>query len=234
MRKTILLIFFLTISLASIFGESRFTFEHQDSSAIGLGEFFQFEGFIINISTDTLQLTTNRINLTEPPLDWSCSMCIVFCLPPFIDTYDFTLNPGDSAWFSLDVYPFEITGTGVWSIVVIDSSTMEADTAEYSVTYGTQSVKHELPTPQNFELMNIYPNPTNASFTVTFDQLNPGEYDLKLFDVAGHLVEQRSFQATRSARQSLNWDADALSSGNYLLQIQRGALAWSRQLTIVK
>jgi len=235
MRRVAIL--FFVLSLITVSAESRFVFDHQDSSITGLGEFYQFEAFIINTSDDTLQLTANRISLAEAPLEWSCSMCVVYCLPPFIDVYDFTLNPGDSAWFSLDVYPFETDGTGVWSITIIDSSTMDADTAQYGVTYGSTGIQSETTqpmTPQDIELLNLFPNPTNASFTLTLDQMIPGDYNLSLFDLLGHEVDRRAIHISHSTRQNVSWDANALSSGNYFVQVRGGGKVWLQQITIVK
>lgn len=232
MRKMIILL--LVFSAVTLFGEDRFVFDHQDSSATGLGEFFQFEAFIINTSSDTLQLTANRISLIPAPWEWSCSMCVVYCLPPFMDTYDFTLDPGDSAWFSLDVYPFEMEGTGVWSIIIVDSSTMDADTAEYAVTYGSTGVIDDSITPQNIALLGLYPNPTNASFTITFEQMLPGDYHLILFDLLGRQVENRLVHIAHTTRTAITWNADGLSSGNYVVQVQGGGKTWIKHLSVVK
>ncbi len=235
-KKNILKAGLLTLLLLSVgFAQTSFVFEHQDTSVTGTDEFYEFEGYIINTSGDTLNLTVVRQPLIEPPLDWSCSMCVVFCLPPFIDSYDFTLAPSDSAWFALDVYPFDVAGTGRWSIIVIDSSTMAADTASYSVTYGSTSLRGETVSLKDNEIVSAYPNPANAAFTTLLRNLNAGNFQIALYDISGReIMNKQIIIQPNQAKYRLLWDASELSSGVYTVRVQGEQQSWIQHLTIVK
>ena len=229
------IIFFVLVLTLVTFGQTNFTFEHQDTSVTGLEDYYQFDAHIINTSAETLHLTANRLHVVEAPTEWSCSMCIgITCLPPFIDVNDFTVEPGDTALFSLDVYPLSVEGTGTWSIVIIDSSTMAADTATYTVTYGTSGINSDAYSPENFNLVRIYPNPTNAFFTAEFNHLTPGNYDLLLYDLQGRLVGQRNLNILPSGTRRISWNANNLTSGNYFLRVTGGGKSWLQRVTVIK
>lgn len=226
----------LLLSMAGM-AQSRFSFIHQDTSVAGLHEYYQFEAWIHNTSSDTLQLTTNRLYRTIPPVEWSASMCIeIVCLPPHVDVYDFALPPGDSAWFALDVYPFEVDGIGEWSIEVIDSTTMEADTADFTYIFGAIGVADESKSlvPEDFGLVQVYPNPTNATFNTILQNMSPGQYELTLFDISGRTIETRWLKLNTSGKYHLSWEVDGYTSGNYLLRIAGGESVWLKRVTIVK
>ncbi|MCF7796352.1 MAG: T9SS type A sorting domain-containing protein [Lentisphaeria bacterium] len=230
-------IFLFTLLVVMGLGQSRFSFIHQDTSVAGLHEFYQYEAWIVNTSSDTLQLTTNRLYRTTPPPEWSASMCIeIVCLPPFIDVYDFSLSPGDSAWFALDIYPFEVEGLGEWSIEVIDSTTMEADTADISYTFGAIGVVDEPtpPAPVEFNLVQVFPNPTNAMFNTALHNMIPGGYELTLFDLSGRTLETRWLEIQRSGRYQVSWNVGGYTSGSYLLRVKSGDQLWMKRITIIK
>lgn len=232
--KKITLFFLLVVAGM---GQSRFSFIHQDTSVAGLHEFYQYEAWIVNISSDTLQLTANRLYRTTPPPEWTASMCIeIVCLPPFIDVYDFSLPPGDSAWFALDIYPFEVEGLGEWSIEVIDSTTMEADTADIAYTYGATSVADESTpvAPRDFGIVQVFPNPTNAAFNTILHNMIPGRYELTLFDLNGRTMETRWLEIQTSGRSQVSWNVDEYMSGSYLLRVKGGDRVWMKRVTIVK
>lgn len=234
LNKKITLFFLLIVAGM---GQSRFEFLYQDSSAAGLHSFFQFEAYIHNTSSDTLEMTTNRLYRTTPPPEWSCSMCIdVVCLPPFMDTYDFTLPPGDSAWFALDIYPFDVEGIGEWSIEVIDSSTMEADTADYTYIFGAIGVmdEPEAPAPRDFGVVEVFPNPTNAAFNTVLHNMQPGRYELTLFDLQGRVMENRRVELITSGQYQLAWNVEQFTSGGYLLRVEGGESIWLKRVTIIK
>ncbi|MCF7901810.1 MAG: T9SS type A sorting domain-containing protein, partial [Candidatus Marinimicrobia bacterium] len=160
----------------------------------------------------------------------------IVCLPPFIDVYDFSLSPGDSAWFALDIYPFEVEGTGEWSIEVIDSTTMEADTADIAYTFGAIGVvdEPEAPAPREFGVVQVFPNPTNAAFNTILHKMTPGRYELTLFDLNGRTLETRWLEMKTSGRHLLSWNVDRYTSGSYVLRIEGGGSVWVKRVTIIK
>jgi len=112
---------------------NNFEFVQYDSSYVGDEEFIVLHGDIFNLTDSTYDVSVTRVTHSIPTT-WSTSYCVgPACLPPFLDTFTFSLEAGDTALFSLDTYHAGEAGMGSWTIFVVDSSTMEIDSVHFSV-----------------------------------------------------------------------------------------------------
>jgi hypothetical protein len=95
-------------------------------------------------------------------------------------------------------------------------------------------VAHPLiPPPSSFILLSAYPNPFNTSTAIRFTLPKPGQVSLEVYDPFGRrireLIPTQRFQA---GAQTLTWDANALPSGCYLLNLQGNG--WSSAISAIK
>jgi len=208
---------------------NRFTFAQYDTVVSGSEDHYILAGAILNTSPDTLTLTAIRHTLAQPE-GWTVSMCVNFCLPPFMDEYTFTMYPGDSAFFSLDIYPNAIAGSGHWQIFVVDSTTMETDSAEFSLDFQPVAVKFVPARPAAIKLLGWGPNPTNGALLLRLDIPTAGLGTIAVFDLRGRqlFTQRRWFQAGKTA---LLLDMPQLAAGTYLLRLRQNDLV--RSLTFV-
>ncbi|HEX3935077.1 MAG TPA: T9SS type A sorting domain-containing protein, partial [Puia sp.] len=78
----------------------------------------------------------------------------------------------------------------------------------------------------------IYPNPARESFTLTFTSTIPGPINLRMFDLGGRLVLNRSFQASTGMNAVTVDGLGSLTEGMYLLQWSDGSNAWTSKVII--
>ncbi|CAL2077369.1 zinc-dependent metalloprotease [Tenacibaculum sp. 190524A05c] len=83
----------------------------------------------------------------------------------------------------------------------------------------------------SFTNFNLYPNPSNGNFKITFDVLNTENVIIKLFDIRGRLVETSEFKNTSNTfSEELNFEN--INSGLYLLQVYNGGEKITKKLAI--
>ncbi len=112
---------------------NNFEFVQYDSNYTGSEAFVVLHGDIFNLTDSTYDITVTRVTHSIPAT-WSTSYCVgPACLPPFLDTFTFSLEAGDTALFSLDTYHNGESGMGSWTIFVVDSSTMEIDSVNINM-----------------------------------------------------------------------------------------------------
>lgn len=74
-------------------------------------------------------------------------------------------------------------------------------------------------TVQELNNLLIYPNPSNGSFTLTFDVFDSENYTIKVTDMLGNIIDQSKETAINNKITKL-YNLNNLSSGMYLLHIE--------------
>jgi hypothetical protein len=82
--------------------------------------------------------------------------------------------------------------------------------------------------------MQIYPNPANAAFHISYDIYSSQNVQFAVYNLLGQLVWQRSLGFHPSGRYQLNFTNEQLSSGTYLLQLSTEKTRTVKTITIVK
>ncbi|CAL2077534.1 Peptidase M12B domain-containing protein [Tenacibaculum sp. 190524A05c] len=83
----------------------------------------------------------------------------------------------------------------------------------------------------DFTNFNVYPNPSNGNFNITFEVINTESVGIRLFDIRGRLVEEKEFKNTQSTfSEELN--LEGINAGLYLLQVQNGNKRTTKKLII--
>ena len=92
--------------------------------------------------------------------------------------------------------------------------------------------------PTQYALMQNYPNPFNAGTVMSFDLVNPGDWTLTIYNVAGQTV--REFNGMNDAgRVDVAWDSRdgngrAVASGVYFYRLKVDGFTAAKKMMLVK
>jgi hypothetical protein len=87
--------------------------------------------------------------------------------------------------------------------------------------------------PSSLKLMPNYPNPVKGRTTISFNLQKAGQFNLKIYNIAGQMVKSFNGQGY-SGNNSLVWDASKTSAGIYFYQLSAGSQTATRKLIVVK
>ncbi|MDK9698973.1 MAG: T9SS type A sorting domain-containing protein [bacterium] len=88
--------------------------------------------------------------------------------------------------------------------------------------------------PVHFALHSNFPNPFNATTTITYDVPQTSPVRLAIYDVTGKEVAKLIDFHQDAGRYSVQWDAQAFASGTYFCRLQAGSQVQTRKLMLLK
>jgi hypothetical protein len=107
--------------------------------------------------------------------------------------------------------------------------------AGFSIQEGTTDVSYSgLTSPAVMFLEPNYPNPFNASTTLTCRIDRTGSVSVKIYDVLGKEVATLVDEVKQAGLYPLTWNASGVASGTYFCKMQAGAFVGMRQMTLMK
>ncbi|MDP8208490.1 MAG: T9SS type A sorting domain-containing protein [Candidatus Electryonea clarkiae] len=88
--------------------------------------------------------------------------------------------------------------------------------------------------PQDYVLVNVYPNPFNSVTTIKFDLGKAGQADVSIFNIQGRQVTtlQHGYRAKGSYK--INFDASEYASGLYFLRVEAAGEVKTKKLLFLK
>ncbi len=89
-------------------------------------------------------------------------------------------------------------------------------------------------TPNQFRLYSNYPNPFNPTTHFEFALPESREVTLRIYDTGGRLVQEKQLGRMQAGLQTVAFNADQLSSGVYMYEIQAGEEVHSQNMTLLK
>ncbi len=122
--------------------------------------------------------------------------------------FDAQTRPGEPARYQIEMI---IDGKSVWSLVI---------------EVGTL--------PDMIALAIPYPNPFNASTSITYTLPKESSVDLFIYDSRGQLVETLVHGAQSAGSHSLIWDAASVPAGIYILKLETTWGARTQKLILLK
>ena len=131
----------------------------------------------------------------------------------------------DNSTTLIIVYPGNnelFTSTGSFSV----ESIYAASTQGYIDT--------EIYLPADFTISNAYPNPFNPSTSFSIDLAVDANISVKVFNVAGKLVDVISEGKFSSGEHTFNWDASVAPSGVYFISTIIGSSVSTQKVSLVK
>ena len=135
----------------------------------------------------------------------------------------------------LDVSYFTVGSE--WSFAGVESqynNTFQLLVAYDLDVWGDTGVEQTDVKPADFALNPAYPNPFNPSTTLSWTLLEASEVTLSIFDVRGREVAQLVSGFSPAGAFALNWDASALSSGVYIVQLNSSKQTAIQKVMLVK
>ncbi|MBU1636101.1 T9SS type A sorting domain-containing protein [bacterium] len=136
------------------------------------------------------------------------------------------LNPGQSAQAMMTFSPQlteEFQGSLAWVLEFTDPEGVRriSDTLLIFASFShLVAVDPSAASPLSYELLAPYPNPFNSTTTVSFSLPIETETRLRVFDVLGRAQGILAEGRMSAGVHTLNWNANSLPSGLYLLQLE--------------
>jgi len=88
--------------------------------------------------------------------------------------------------------------------------------------------------PDQFGIINAYPNPFNSSTTISYNLLEGSEISLGIYDLTGREVIELNSGFEKPGLHSVTIDGASLSSGVYIVQLQTDRAASKQKITLVR
>lgn len=87
---------------------------------------------------------------------------------------------------------------------------------------------------QKYELLQNYPNPFNPVTRISFTLPASGIVTLKIYDVTGKEVSVLINETKNAGKYSIDFNADALSSGVYFYKLEAGNAALTKKMILLR
>jgi hypothetical protein len=98
---------------------------------------------------------------------------------------------------------------------------------------SSQIIKENI-LPRDIQVLRCYPNPFNATTLLQFSLRHACQVDLRIYDIAGRLVQVIQSRYLLAGGHEVIWDAGNYSSGVYLGRLSAGDASASIKLVISK
>ena len=141
--------------------------------------------------------------------------------------------------YSVIIDPYESLFVCYYVIAVHSSS--ESNPSNKVGTHGMAPLKEigDRQIPDDYSLFQNYPNPFNPSTTFAFGLPEEAHVSLKLYNMTGQLVASLMSDPMSAGLHEVNWQADRLPSGIYILQMQAVGVSgethrFMQKLTLLK
>ncbi len=74
--------------------------------------------------------------------------------------------------------------------------------------------------PSTLKINSVYPNPFNSEMTIIFTLPNSTELTVSVYNILGAELDQFKLSNLAAGRHNLNWNAEILSSGQYIIHLR--------------
>jgi hypothetical protein len=153
------------------------------------------------------------------------------------DTLDITFQPASERIF-YQLKDGDLSGT-VENVRIIVSD-LNGNVTKKSFTFESISVsaENEAGIPDEFELLNNYPNPFNPQTSIPFTIPEPTHVQINIYDVLGRFVETIFDERVEAGKHEVSWSVTdtrrGLSTGIYFYQIKAGEFNQVKKMTLIK
>ncbi|GEM_PF-290213 len=128
-------------------------------------------------------------------------------------------------------YPDNIIHADTFNFTVVDSGSGEAKNWSSSPWFE-KSVAEVPPSPKM--LINNYPNPFNATTTISYILCEDSDVRLDIYNLAGQKVSTLVDNYSKAGSHTAVWNAGNFSSGIYLYRLKTGNNVLTGQMTLLK
>jgi hypothetical protein len=135
---------------------------------------------------------------------------------------------------SIKDYNFAIADVGQDTFLIKIYNNLNIFLDSVKIVKGQVGVNENNSTISEFNLNDIYPNPSNPEFTVSFDIKNEAVYKLQMFDITGRLIEILKDEMIKSGHYEISHKTNNISSGMYFITLTNGKDFSSKKICILK
>jgi hypothetical protein len=82
--------------------------------------------------------------------------------------------------------------------------------------------------------VNAFPNPFNSGTTISYSINKDAVFEISVFDLIGNKVAEIDNGSKRAGEYKINWNAEGLSAGMYLLQLRTDENITTKKIMITK
>ncbi|MEM8599551.1 MAG: T9SS type A sorting domain-containing protein [Bacteroidota bacterium] len=115
----------------------------------------------------------------------------------------------------------------VWEAILAAEGQLDEETAMASAA-ETEAL------PEHVELQAVYPNPTRGGISVPFGLPEEAKVALVVYDMTGRAVAVRSPERYTAGYHTVRIEMRGLASGTYVVRLEGGSFAKTRQFTLVR
>jgi hypothetical protein len=88
--------------------------------------------------------------------------------------------------------------------------------------------------PAGFSLLRNYPNPFNASTSISYSLSKPSDVTISIYDMLGRLIDTINNETQITGEHSVIWNAGNFASGVYFYKITAGEFEQIKRMTLLK
>jgi len=88
--------------------------------------------------------------------------------------------------------------------------------------------------PENIIIPRNYPNPFNASTTISYNLIKPAAVAIDIYDMLGRKIETLISNNQPAGDHSITWDADHAASGTYFYKLSAGESVQTKRMILLK
>ncbi len=114
-------------------------------------------------------------------------------------------------------------GSPNWKDPDNTDSDMGAVYFDHYLSAGDPSEFNRAGNPNEFELLNVYPNPFNSSTQISFMLANPNIVNATVFNYRGQQIEHLWNSYLEKGLHSVTWSPKNISSGSYFIKVESGS-----------
>lgn len=107
-----------------------------------------------------------------------------------------------------------------WTVTASDGELERSAWSEFTNYIVSLSVKDDILPLQDFNIIDIYPNPFNSSLTIKLEFVKPNHFSVKVFDLNGRKVGEILTNKYSAGTHVISWQPEHIGSGVYLLKMQ--------------
>ncbi|MBD3170320.1 MAG: T9SS type A sorting domain-containing protein [candidate division Zixibacteria bacterium] len=88
--------------------------------------------------------------------------------------------------------------------------------------------------PSSIEVKPNYPNPFNASTSIAFNLPEPSRVNLRIYNLAGQLVDDVIDARMTAGEHNINWNGSTYPSGIYYYSLEVNETIFNGKMTLLK
>lgn len=150
------------------------------------------------------------------------------------DSLSFAWDFGDGslAYGEVVSHTFNSEGEFLVTLSGSDGILSASDSVIVSISIGVSTESTEFPI--EFSLKPVFPNPFNPVTTITYGLPTSSDVKISITDLLGRKISTIVDEPKAAGYHTVQFNAEALSSGTYILRMQAGAFTATQQITLLK